>query len=459
MPAKVEVYQEVPELERRISELQSQIEGLSASLRLWREPSDHLQPMESRLSQLTEQCAEIVERWSVTGERQAQAVGELEQQLIVWNSREMRAEQNASARMQELRRIIEQEWTALRQIHEEPVKQLREQAASLTEVCAATATSAVTSFDRAEARLAALETGLHRRLTELSDQLRSAVAEFRSLASQAPRALAGPDPSWPLDGVVRLHNQLRESSDVNDPSRRPVRGEARAQLPETGAAALSERIDTLEHALADGQSELHQAAERINRAGRRWWIAVILVAIGVGLTGVLLTRLQRQVNLSAARAAEAEHQAQAAAQAANQRIGAARDDAARQIAEARGAALKAQTMSDVLAAPDLVRFNLVGGNETAKFGAQVLWSRSRGLVFSASRLPPPPKGSTYQIWLVTSAEPVSVGLFNPDAAGRFSLATDAPPRVPRPISGVVVTVESAGGRELPSGPTLLARAQ
>jgi hypothetical protein len=274
------------------------------------------------------------------------------------------------------------------------------------------------------------------------------------VTGQQPQALAGPAPSWPLDGVVRLHNQLRESGDVNDPGPRSMR----AELPEA-AAALSERIETLEHALAEGQTEIHQAAERIDRAGRRWWIAVILVAIGVGATGVVLTRLQRQVNASGARAADAQRQAQAATQAANQRIAAARDEAAHQIAEAREAALRAQTISDVLAAPDLVRFNLVGGNETAKFGAQALWSRSHGLVFSASRLPPPPPRSIYQIWLVTSAAPVSAGLFVPDAAGRFTLATDAPPRVPRPISGVIVTVEGAGGRELPTGLTLLARAQ
>jgi hypothetical protein len=458
MPAKVAVDQEVPELERRISELQSQIDRLSESLRLWRETQDHLPPMESRLSQLTEQCAEIVGRWAVTGERQAQAVGELEQQVTIWNSREVRAGHDASARMQELRDIIEQEWTALREIHEEPVKRLREQAASLTEVCAATATSALSGFDRAEARLAALETGLHRRLTELSDHLQSAVAEFRSRTGQQPQALPSPDLSWPPDDVGHLHNQLRESDDVNAPGRPSRRVEARAQLPEA-AAALSQRIETLEHALAEGQTEIQQAAERINRAGRRWWIAVILVAIGGGVTGVLLTRLQKQVGAAGARVAEAEHQAQAATQAANQRIVAARDDAAQQIAEAREAALKAQTISDVLAAPDLIRFNLVGGNETTKFGAQALWSRSRGLVFSASRLPPPPPGSRYQIWLLTSAEPVSAGLFVPDAAGRFTLATDAPPRVPRPVSGVIVTVEDAGGRDLPTGLALLARAQ
>ena len=43
--------------------------------------------------------------------------------------------------------------------------------------------------------------------------------------------------------------------------------------------------------------------------------------------------------------------------------------------------------------------------------------------------------------------------------GRFTLATDSPPRVPRAVSGVAVTVERAGGAPAPTGITLLARAQ
>lgn len=452
------MYQEAPDVERRLSELQSQIDRLSVALRQWRESQDQLQPIETRLSQLTEHCTDIADRWAVTGERQLRAVGELERRLTAWNVGELRAQEDASVRMRELRHLVEREWAALREIHEEPVKQLREHAASLTEVCVATATSALSGFDRAEARLAQLETGLHRRLTELSNQLESAVVEFRSRSGDPRLALARPDPTWPLDGVVRLHNQLRESGDVPAPGRSPMRVETRAQLPEA-ATSLSERMETLENAHALGNAEIQQAAERSLRAGRRWWIAVILVAIGVGVTGGLLVRLQYQVRAAAARAAEAEHQAQAATQAANQRIAAARDDAARQISEAQQAALNAQTIGDVLAAPDLVRFNLVGGNDATKFGAQLLWSRSRGLVFSGSRLPPPPPNFMYQIWLLTAAEPVSISRFVPDAAGRFTLATDTPPRVPRAIAGVSVTVESEGVHQAPTGPTLLTRAQ
>jgi len=91
--------------------------------------------------------------------------------------------------------------------------------------------------------------------------------------------------------------------------------------------------------------------------------------------------------------------------------------------------------------------------------AQLLWSRSRGMVFSASRLPQPPQGSIYQIWLLTAGAPISLGTAAPDASGRVTLATDSPPEAPRPIVGVRVTLEPAAGVAEPSGPTVLARAQ
>jgi hypothetical protein len=113
--------------------------------------------------------------------------------------------------------------------------------------------------------------------------------------------------------------------------------------------------------------------------------------------------------------------------------------------------------SDVLAASDLIRFNLVGGPATARFSGQLLWSRARGLVFSASRMPAPPAGSTYQIWLRTATLPVSVGTFVPDASGRATVAIDTAPSVPRPVTGVTVTLEPEPGGAAPSGPVVLAR--
>jgi len=138
-------------------------------------------------------------------------------------------------------------------------------------------------------------------------------------------------------------------------------------------------------------------------------------------------------------------------------MAATRADAEKQIGEARVAALNAQIVSNVLAAPDLVRLNLVGPDHTSRASAQVLWSRTRGLVLSGSHLPAAPPESTYQLWLVTDTQSVGAGVFVPDEAGRATLVVDAPPRVPGTVVGAAVTVEPSGGRPTPSGRTLLAR--
>ena len=154
------MYPQVPALEQRLSDLEAQIDRLSLTLRGWRETQDHLQPMERRLSDLTDQCAEILHQWEATGERHAHAVGELEARLTGWNDTEARLQRDASWRFQALERAIEHEWASLRQLHEEPAKQLTTQAENLSEICVAAAGSAQTGIERAEARLAALETDL-----------------------------------------------------------------------------------------------------------------------------------------------------------------------------------------------------------------------------------------------------------------------------------------------------------
>jgi hypothetical protein len=58
---------------------------------------------------------------------------------------------------------------------------------------------------------------------------------------------------------------------------------------------------------------------------------------------------------------------------------------------------------------------------------------------------------------MTNTGSVSAGVFVPDATGRASLVTAAPPRVPAPVIGAQVTVEPSGGRPAPSGRTLLVR--
>jgi hypothetical protein len=402
------VPQEVPEVQQRLSDLQAQLDQLSLSLHLWRQSQDPLEPAGRRLFQLTERCAEALDRWSDTSDR------------------------------------------------------LREQAATLTEVCTATANTTQTGFERAEVRLTALEEAFNRRITELSRELSAAAPA----EPQPGEAMARGGKAWPLEDVVRIHNGLRQFPDEEGtPAAEPPPGAHRPvnrpplQLPEE-AASLRERVDSLERALTDSKAETREATERNERRASRTWRAAaaggVLVLGSLGLFG---WRMERQMSAAAGRAADAERRAQGATEAADQRIAAAREDAAKQIAQARETAAKAQTIADVLSAPDLVRYNLTGGGVTAPISAQVLWSRTRGLVFSGSRLPAPGGDFTYQIWLLTGDAPISAGVFVPDSNGRVTMAISDPPRLSRPLLGINVTVEPRGGRQVPSGETILARPQ
>ncbi len=373
---------------------------------------------------------------------------DLQSQIDRLTTAESRGQQDVLSQFEQLQRVIEGEWRSLRLIHEAPVKQLREQAATLTEVCVATASSAVGGYERTEARLAGLEASLHERLAELSEQMRSAVVELRMLSGGQSSELVPTAPAWPLDDVVRLHNQLRESGGVDATV---VAEPAPLQLP-GAAGAMAERIETIERDLTYGREELQRAVARTSHAGWVSWLAIVLIVGGLGAATIVISRIQRDAVAAAARGAEAEQQAKV-------QVAAAREEAARAVADARATAIQAQTIANVLAAPDLTRFNLVGRDEATQFTAQVLWSRSRGFVFSGSRLPLPPPNSTYQIWLLSGADAVSAGVFTPDAEGRFSVATDTPPFVPPPIGGVIVTIEASGGAERPTGPRLLGRAE
>ena len=106
-------------------------------------------------------------------------------------------------------------------------------------------------------------------------------------------------------------------------------------------------------------------------------------------------------------------------------------------------------MGAVLSAPDLVRYSLLAADGSSA-SAQVLWSRSRGLVFTAARLGGLYPESAYQLWLLTADGAVSAGTVVPDESGRASLVLAEPPRLPRTLVGVSLTVEQTSGAAQPS---------
>ena len=122
----------------------------------------------------------------------------------------------------------------------------------------------------------------------------------------------------------------------------------------------------------------------------------------------------------------------------------------REMGELQARFQQAQATTGVLAAPDLARIDLQGQAIAPNARARALWSRSRGLVFTAANLPPAPTGKTYQVWVVTAQSPVSAGLLSPDPTGGGTEYYMTPPDIPPPVA-VAVTLEPAGGVPAPTG--------
>jgi hypothetical protein len=166
-----------------------------------------------------------------------------------------------------------------------------------------------------------------------------------------------------------------------------------------------------------------------------WLLAAASFAIAVGLGGYSLqlrtrmTDLERQLRQAVTQAALAQQQ----------------------IADARRAALDARSQVAVLAAPDLVRFDLAGQPIAPGATARAFWSRSRGMVFTTSNLPSPPPGRVYQLWVLTAAgPPISVGVLEADQTGTLTAVFQTPADIPPPTQ-VAVSDEPPGGVPAPTG--------
>lgn len=132
------------------------------------------------------------------------------------------------------------------------------------------------------------------------------------------------------------------------------------------------------------------------------------------------------------------------------------DQSERQLAVASQEVQIAQVRLAVLTASDLMQVNLAALPPAPGASGRAFWSRSRGLLFAASQLPPLPAGRTYQLWFLEgTATPISAGLVKPDEAGRVAVGFDSPPDLPQP-SGFALSIEPEGGVPAPTGALYLA---
>ena len=122
----------------------------------------------------------------------------------------------------------------------------------------------------------------------------------------------------------------------------------------------------------------------------------------------------------------------------------------RQMADLQARFDQERATAAVLSAPDLARIDLQGQAVAPDARARALWSRTRGLVFTAANLPPAPAGKAYQVWVVTARMPVSAGLLMTDPSGDGTQYYNTPPDIAPPVA-VAVTLEPAGGVPAPTG--------
>jgi anti-sigma-K factor RskA len=211
--------------------------------------------------------------------------------------------------------------------------------------------------------------------------------------------------------------------------------DVRALTPDTDA--LGEMVPAAEPS-ADVRRQLLSRINRINQpraSSGSWLAAAAAVALAIGL-GAYAAQLRGRVSTLETRLREATLRAQASD---------------RQLADARRTAFEAQSTVAVLVVPDLARIDLAGQPAAPSAAARAFWSRSRGLVFSASNLPAPPPGRTYQLWVLTAqTAPISAGVLKPDVNGRVNTIFNTPPDLPKPVA-MAVTLEPDGGEAAPTG--------
>ena len=110
----------------------------------------------------------------------------------------------------------------------------------------------------------------------------------------------------------------------------------------------------------------------------------------------------------------------------------------------------------ILTAGDMREIPMTGNEATAIAAARAYWSPARGLLLVADRLPAPPAGRVYQVWIIKGEEKLSAGLLGDEPGGRGMLIV-TPPR--SGVDGsvtVAVTDEPPGGLPTPSGSIRLA---
>jgi anti-sigma-K factor RskA len=223
-----------------------------------------------------------------------------------------------------------------------------------------------------------------------------------------------------------------------------VEGLARAPDPVTPPAALKERVLARlarepQESAPDNRppaSEKSSIEEARHGYSGTWLAAAAVLALALGAALYFSLERERRIASELARVAGEITQLQ-------QELG---DNDA-----------QANMVLSILTASDMRSIDLAPDNPAQQFGARAYWSPTHGLLVAGDRLPQPPPGRVFQVWLIGSGGgPVSAGILGSRSPGRGMLIV-APPRgiTTGPVT-VAITDEPPGGLSAPTGAKHLA---
>jgi len=175
---------------------------------------------------------------------------------------------------------------------------------------------------------------------------------------------------------------------------------------------------------------------------RDWTLSGLALAASLTLAvaaGIYAWSLRTQVTALRQMAAESSQQAAAL-----------RDE----LASVRRDWVRLSRTMDVLKAPDMLRVDLKGQPGAAGATGRAYWSRGRGIVFTADRLPAIDPTRVFQLWTIKGTTATSAGLLTREPNG--TAAFTAPVRDDaEPPDAFGVTIEPAGGSQTPTLPIVL----
>ena len=101
--------------------------------------------------------------------------------------------------------------------------------------------------------------------------------------------------------------------------------------------------------------------------------------------------------------------------------------------------------------PDARLTPLAGTDASPQAAGKILWSaQEKKALFYASKLPAPPEGKTYQLWIIANNKPIDAGVFSVDPEGNGFLKVPSLSEANK-AQKFAVTLEPAGGVPQPTG--------